>query len=253
MRRLAAIALPVALVPLALLLTPGTAAAVRARHALPAKCARGSHTLIADSQAQVYAARETALGYVTIRACAFGQRRSVLLSGCDNEEAATTCANNDHVTLAGAYVAYELADSSSGKYPESEKEVHEWFVVVRNLRTGRVLHDVPTGTPLESRPHYVGVGAIVALVLETDGSVAWIAEDYMRSATPHGTGPPYFDVYEAGATGTRLLASGTAVDPSSLALAVGISGVRGGGGSSGVAGSTVYWTREGKPESAPLE
>src|SRR4029077_17139210 len=97
---------------------------------------------------------------------------------------------------------------------------------------------------------YIGVGNVVALVLKSDGSVAWIADDYMRSITPGGTGPPYFDVYAVDRSGTRLLASGTDVDPSSLALSVGGNNI--GMSSRSVAGSTLYWTQGGKPFSTTL-
>jgi hypothetical protein len=81
--------------------------------------------------------------------------------------------------------------------------------------------------------------------------VAWVAEDYERSSRVHGgTEAPFFDVYASDRTGTRLLASGTNVDPSSLALSAGSFGV--GGLLRATAGSTLYWTQGGKSESALL-
>jgi hypothetical protein len=110
-------------------------------------------------------------------------------------------------------------------------------VVVRDLSTGRVLHKVPTGSPVKSNPYQAGVGPVVALVVKANGSVAWIAEDVERSMNVGSSEVvPYFDVWEADKTGSRLLASGFDVDPSSLALA----------------GSTLYWTQGGKPFSASL-
>lgn len=110
---------------------------------------------------------------------------------------------------------------------------------------------IPTGVPLKPEPRYVGVGQIVALVLKSDGSVAWIAEDYERSSKLYGVGAPYFDVYATDKAGTRLLASGTGIDPSSLALSVGDFGVN--GFLRTVVGSTVYWAQGGKSESASLD
>jgi hypothetical protein len=246
MRRIARAAIPL----LAVLLMPGAASAARGRHVLPAKCAPSSHTLFADAQAQVYSTPKDSDGVISLRVCAYGQRRSFIVSGCNYEESAAACAGSSHITLVGALVAYEYADVNSGKYPELEKNIAERYVVVQELRTGRLLHKVPTGTPLKPEPHYVGVGPIVGLVLKSDGSVAWIAEDYERSATPHGTRVPYFDVYATDNTGTRLLASGTNIDPSSLALSVGASGVN--SKPRTIEGSTIYWTQGGKSESAPL-
>jgi hypothetical protein len=86
-------------------------------------------------------------------------------------------------------------------------------------------------------PGYIGVGNVVAIVVKSDGAVAWIAEDYERTlgtGTPSVT--PYFDVEAVDKSGSRLLASGTDIDPSSLALA----------------GNTLYWMQGGQPASAPL-
>ena len=49
---------------------------------------------------------------------------------------------------------------------------------------------------------------------------------------------------------TRLLAAGTEIDPSSLALSVGGSNI--GQGSRTAPGSTLYWTQGGQPMSASL-
>jgi hypothetical protein len=235
---------------LTLLLAPGGASATRARHARPPKCAPNSHVLFADAQAQIYAAHEGSLKYLSIRGCAYGQRRSFIVAACNNEESATTCADNSHVTLVGAVVASE--DTFQVEGHEVEKSIDEGHVEVRNLRNGRILHKVPTGMPLQPEPRYVGVGPIVGLVLKGDGAVAWIAEDYERSSVV-GRIPfniPYFDVYAVDKSGTRLLAVGTNIDPSSLALSVGSIGVE--SKRRTAAGSTLYWTQGGKPFSGTL-
>jgi hypothetical protein len=61
----------------------------------------------------------------------------------------------------------------------------------------------------------------------------------------------YFDVEAVDTSGTRLLAAGTDIDPSSLALASGGSDI--GGHGQTVEGNTVYWTEAGKVFSAPLD
>ena len=240
MRRLAIAGIPV----LVLLLMPSGANAARARHALPAKCAPSSHTLLADPQAQVYLVQESSLSNVrSLRACVYGQRKSFFLEDCISGEEIVGpigCIKDLHLTLTGTFVAYKQF-FGSGKYP-FEKHASEWYVVVRDVRTGRMLHKVPTGTPLTPKSSgNVGVGNVVALVLKDDGSVAWIAEDYGRTEAgppvgPEGTRLSYFDVYACDKSGTRLLASGTSIDPSSLALA----------------GSTLYWTQGGKSASTVL-
>jgi hypothetical protein len=127
-------------------------------------------------------------------------------------------------TLAGAIAAYEAASASGA---QGQAKTISWRVVVRDLRSGRVLHDVPTGTP-KANPFAVGVGRTLEIVVKSDGAVAWIAQ-----------APPYEGTYQVHAlekSGSRLLASGAEVDPSSLAIG----------------GSTLYWTQGGKPMSAPL-
>jgi hypothetical protein len=103
----------------------------------------------------------------------------------------------------------------------------EALILVRDLRTGRLLHDVPTGIP--SAPHgHLGVGPAISIVVKSDGAVAWIAS----ALPPDG----FFQVHALDGDGSRLLATGRSIDPRSLALA----------------GSTLYWTQEGKPFSAAL-
>jgi hypothetical protein len=239
---------------------PGGASAARAHHVLPAKCVPNSHTLLADPQAQVYSTPEDIDGVTSLRACVYGGRRSFFIticSGGNTRVSPVECIDESHVTLTGTFIAYEYAVVSSGKYPELERgPVNERYVVVRDLRTGRVLHKVPTGTPLTPKsPRIVGVGNIVALVLKNDGSVAWIAEDYGRSMAgppvgPEGARLSYFDVYACDKSGTRLLASGTNIDPTSLALSTGAKGVS--GHALFIAGSTLYWMQGGKTMSATL-
>jgi hypothetical protein len=152
-----------------------------------------------------------------------------------------------HETLAGPIVAYEESSASGGLGADPTGRN---VVIVRDLRTGRVLRKVPTGVPLKPEPRYVGVGNVVAIIVKSDGSVAWIADDYERS---HPSGSPevsYFDVYAVDKSGTRLLAAGSEIDPSSLALSV--TGTNIGQGSHTAPGSTLYWTQGGKPMSAAL-
>ena len=74
------------------------------------------------------------------------------------------------------------------------------------------------------------------MVLKTDGSVAWINEFGLvvnKFGTVH---PMEYEVHAVDKNGSRVLGSGTNVDPHSLALA----------------GSTLYWTQDGSPMSTVL-
>lgn len=242
MRRMAVAAISM----LVLLLTPAVAGAARGGRVAPVRCAPSKRVVLADAQAEVYAVQNGEV--LNIRACANGQRRSVLIAGCNREEGAAACAEEPHVTLAGAVVAYEEFFTTRTRYTrEGEATVSSLRVIVRDLRTGRVLHAVPTGTPPTPNPGSVGVGKIVALVLKSDGSVAWIAKDTERSAAAKA---PYFDVYATDASGTRLLESGTNIDTSSLSLSVGATHL--GYYPDSVAGSTLYWTQGGQSFSTTL-
>jgi hypothetical protein len=233
-----------------LLLTAAGASAARAQRRTPPRCMPGHSRLItANTQAQVYEATEPEAfpEYLGVWGCAYGQKRPFFLGPLPYGSSSSGGGGVGHETLAGGIVAYEESSSSGalGDAPTSRN-----LVIVRDLRTGRVLRRIPTGVPLKPEPRYVGVGNVVSIVVKSDGAVAWIADDYERSATAHGTGLPYFDVYAADKVGTRLLATGTNIDPSSLALSTGATGIN--GHPSSIPGSTLYWTQGGKSESAVL-
>jgi hypothetical protein len=208
-----------------------------------------AHVVAADVQAEVYIAQEpyfeaegkheqlgTERAY---RGCVYGSSRSFRLGIISNGSSGGII-NTDHVTLSGVDVAYETIRAAGipGGLVEHESYLR---VVVRNLRTGGVIHQVADGVPLEAMPKTVGVGGVEAIVLKSDGAVAWIAQDELRSEKAEQeagrTAGSYYDLYVFDKTGERLLASGTELDRSSLALA----------------GSTLYWTLGGKPFSALLQ
>jgi hypothetical protein len=189
--------------------------------------------VIADAQAEIYEAPERPQNseFLGVYGCSFKDKRSYYLGPVP--EAVGTPAGNGGVkreTLAGTFAAYE--ESSSNPLGA------DWGVTVRNLRNGKVVHRVPTGTPSEAT-HTVdgvvvqneGVGPAMAIVVKSDGAVAWIAQ------APGGGEGYQYQVHALDKTGSRLLAASTEVDPFSLALA----------------GSTLYWTQDGKPKSASLE
>jgi len=189
-----------------------------AQRSAPAKCPPTHSRLIAaDAQAQVYEGRED-----EVFGCTYSKKRSFSL-GHVPTCGSSGCLAVEREVLAGPIVAYE--ETSIGGVSSTSSE---WRVVVRDLRTGRVLHRVPTGTPSPPNPSLVGDGFAVAIVVKSDGAVAWIVQN--------GVDPSEYEVQAVDKTGSRLLAASAAIDPSSLALG----------------GSTLYWTEAGKPMSAPL-
>jgi hypothetical protein len=126
--------------------------------------------------------------------------------------------------LAGPIVAFEHFWIAFEGQPK-------WGVTVRDLRTGRVLRNEPTGTDVTPGPEPeqdFGIGHTTAIVVKTDGSVAWIVETSKEEGR--------YQVHAADMNGGRVLASGADVDPTSLALAEG----------------TLYWMQGGRAYSAAL-
>ena len=108
--------------------------------------------------------------------------------------------------LAGTVVAYAEEYNGSGLLGEN----YSWFVVVRGLRTGRVVQRLPTGARIQ-HVRGVGTGPATAIAVKGDGAVAWITNSW---ETP-GKAPPYYEVHAADRNGTRLLATGNDIDPES--------------------------------------
>lgn len=185
------------------------------------------HTVIArDAEAEVYRLREHTLAAAKdeYRGCVYGSKRSFRLGRelllCDP----SGCFMVDHVVLAGTTVAYEMFLTSSFSLVESE-----WRVAVVDLRSGRVLHKVPTGVTSPPNKEFVGDGQVTAIVVKPDGAVAWI----LNTAQSENR----YQVHALDLTGERMLAVGSNIAPASLALV----------------GSTLYWTQGGKPFSAALD
>jgi hypothetical protein len=216
--------------------------ATRSHKAISACPARGAGVLLADVQAVIYTVREnrvefpegkrTVVPIVATRGCDSSSKRSFRL---DWEFANAGSAESGspippHLTLGGSYVAYEEFFSEGNRYSEGRDEeyVEEWHVVVRDLRTGRVLHRVATGARERDHPKLVGDGSATAIVVKVDGAVAWITDTVQNENR--------YQVHALDKTGEHTLAVGSNIDPHSLALA----------------GSTLYWTQDGKSFSAPL-
>jgi hypothetical protein len=193
-------------------------------------CRRGRpHTLAADAQAQVYVMRNS-FGGQSVMGCAYRQGRPFLLGPLPDCATPGGCLGVKTVALAGPIVAYGSFTEIEPSVP-SEAARRNFVVVVRDLRTTRLLRITPTGIPATQTPGVVGVGQAVAIVVKSDGAVAWIAEN---EGAPAGA---RYEVHAADTSGSlRLLAWGAAIDPSSLRLA----------------GSTLYWVQAGQAMSSSL-
>lgn len=194
-------------------------------------CRPGGKLVAADTEAVVYLGREPGrAGGAAYLACRYGHHRVYVVGG-PGVGSSTVAGEDRRYVLAGMTLAWESWEETqppNGVSAETPEGRAEWVIFVRDLRTGRVLHKVPTGT--STVKGWVGVGPIDALVVKSDGAVAWIAS--LVGEGQHG-----YEVHAVDKTGSRLVASGTSIDPRSLALA----------------GSTLYWTQGGVPMSAPLQ
>ncbi len=190
-------------------------AAAHTSHKPLSKCPPKNQEVIdADAQAVVYSSGVGILG------CAYGAKRSYYF-GPPPFGTAQGSGGTFLVTLVGPVVAYAVEQSVPFV---SGHDIHE--VWVRNLRTGKVIHRMPTGSP--SEPEDIGIGDATSIVVKTDGSVAWIVGTREQLGT--------VQVRSADKTGSHVLAISPEIAPYSLALA----------------GSTLYWTQGGEPMSATL-
>lgn len=206
-------------------------------HKAAADCPAGrSHLIVADAQAQVYEAPAIASlpEYLDFIGCAYGQRKSYDLGIPPTYGSPSGSGGTGQYTLAGPIVAFEEF-SNGGDEIQGPTQLQN-KVVVRNLHTGRVLHIVPTGTPgaPPANPGDIGIGGTTAIVVKSDGAVAWIVQ-VIENAVPKDR--ITYQVHAVDKTGSRVLASGPEIEPSSLALA----------------GSTLYWMQAGKAMSASLD
>jgi hypothetical protein len=249
MRRLARPAVVMAL----LLIGASVADGAARHHRTSPRCSPGSsphrsasqpyrQTIAVDPYAQVYSlgggppVKPPPPGYPRteewerkIYGCVYGHWGAYFL-GVEPRHQVTKYMNESYfgdlnLVLAGPIVAYERF--SIGE----DLGAVRLGVAVQDLRTGRTLRDEPTGKariPGSEPELEFGIGHTTAIVVKSDGSVAWI----VKTSASEGRD----QVHAVDTTGSRVLASGSDIDPTSLALA----------------GSTLYWTQGGKPFSAPL-
>ncbi len=161
-------------------------------------------------------------------ACADGHRSFALPSVAVYEEGRphNQCAEGcppEHgtVALAGTIVAYAESYGEDGKYEPCY--CGNWHVVVRNLRTGHIIHRrvtggtklAPTSKPYETPEpgDYVGVGPAVDIDVRPNGSVAWIAKNFGYDGMQAG-----YEVHVVDSHGGRILAHSPHIAPHSLKI-----------------------------------
>ncbi len=209
---------------------------------------RGAHVLLHDAGSVVYwfphrgeSGREEG---AAVYACTRGHRAVVLHEVLEYEDVGVGectgypggCLPSDWrhtIALAGAVLAYATESSAGTRY--SPCDCTHWGITVVDLSTGRVVHRVPTGPhhgtiepegSLEAKPErgdlYVGVGRAEQVVVESDGSVAWVAENFIswleafRAGREHE--PRTYELRAIDQGGERRIASGPTLDPHSLAF-----------------------------------
>ena len=190
-----------------------------------------SHLIAAGTRGQVFFAPEPGEdGAEAVYGCAYGRKRSYLL-GKPTDCGSSGCVALEREAIAGTFVAYE--EFSIGGVGSSNAS---YLVLVRDLRNGKLLRRLPTGVPVSSNPELVGAGRTTAIVLKSDGAVAWIVEKPACVGVSRKENLTCYEVHAVDKTGSHLLAAGPDINASSLALA----------------SSTLYWTQSGKPFSATL-
>ena len=215
--------------------TSSEAAVSRHRGRPVAECSlpAHAHVLTADSQAVVYTVRERVRTkaetstVIETRACLDGRTHSVKIGRESVSPPMEGGGRIKRLVLAGTVVAYEITVPGDNRHGRQGRP-SAWHVFVRQLKTGRLIHHAPTGSANPPNPHFVGDGEAVAIVVEEDGAVAWITDTHRSKDR--------YQVHALDSTGERVLAVGSAIGPQSL----------------GLAGSMLYWTQAGKPESATL-
>jgi hypothetical protein len=201
-----------------------SAAHTKSKPALACRHAN-SRLLLADGHAEIYEAPEVPSEVrLAVFGCAYRTGHSYELGIATRQRHEGGPGGESGILeprLAGTFAAY-----AKTLYYATEGSRN--MIIVRDLRTGRVVHEVPTGTAVKPEPPTEGLGIVVGLVVKSDGSAAWMI------ATDAEDGS--YQVHVVDKTGSRTLATGGDISPGSLALA----------------GSTLYWTQAGSPQSATL-
>jgi hypothetical protein len=226
----------------ALVMMAASTASASAKPSTKATCPpRHTHVVVADRQAVVYEGPGRGEGgpqpeAPEIYGCVRPHGRTYALGIPPLYGSPSGSGGTRVYTLGGPVVAFEESNTTSlfegGETTSLVSYIrYDEYIVVRNLRDGRVLHRLATGTgnsPLERKRGDVGIGGATRIVVKGDGAVAWIV-------AVTGLASEY-QVHAVDSTGSHVLAVGPSIDPKSLRLT----------------GSVLHWTQVGKRLSATL-
>jgi hypothetical protein len=193
---------------------------------------RRAHVLLSDAQASIYWHPELGETGVEegseVEACASGHHAvpvREIFTFADNvppcDQGCLRKGWRHTIALTSSVLAYATDSGEDTKYGSCYCE--RWGIAVRNLRTGRLLHDVPTGPHRGNNvdDYYVGVGPAERVVVEADGSVAWTVRNFIRWDEAFRAGREATLSYEVRAIShshERVLAAGPNLNPGSLSL-----------------------------------
>jgi hypothetical protein len=227
----------IALIPWVLLALAVTTHSQSSRAAARFPPCRPGHAgdITADEQAQVFVSPGEA-GTAHAYACTYAASRTYDLGlnseAIEERSSESNLAPEHYATyrLAGNILAYEYYHP----WPNGANYTGARFlVIVRDLRTGRIIHRVPSG---HAPPHsgYVGSGETIDILVKHDGAVAWIARDLARETKSRDA---FDEIYKLDRTGLHVLAAGQHIATSSFSLI----------------GSTLFWTERGHTRTATLQ
>jgi len=190
----------IVLVLTAMLFATTTVSVASHRPAPLRRCApRGLHVVLSNVHAQVF---QTPTGFY---ACLRSSSHRVFLGHTEDWAAACQAPADRSVVvphaLAGTVVAY------------SEWQHSEEAIAVRNIATGRLLHNVALHVATEERTLLEWAESVM-VVLKGDGGFAWTQRD---SFARHGGGTPpptVFDVFAVDRAGFRALSIDLPAKPS---------------------------------------
>jgi hypothetical protein len=186
-------ALAISALAVALSSVPATASAAR--------CPSGGKTVVRTSDGRVWGV--TPKSQITrYYGCAFRIGTVIRLDPPRGQ----LIAYKPKVRIAGTAVAYEAMSF----------DLKPYRVIVRSLRSGRIVHSASSNRSRSAEGH---TGPVMRIVLERSGSVAWTTSS---DCICEETVPSGYEVHAIGRTGgRRILDSGKDVDAASLRLIAG--------------------------------
>ena len=183
--------------------------------------ARGAKVLASSNRGVVYEG-SNAENELEVFGCARGSTRRYAF-GTAERFSSSGGGGVARERVAGVFAAYERFSAEPSETPYHGGSVAE--LIVRNLKTGRIVHKVPTAPATIANT--IGRGPVYELALGASGAIGWIVT---------GLRPGEREVRAVDRTGEHVLASGSGIAPHSLQLH----------------GSRLSWSQDGKRSSFRL-